>query len=405
MVTPFPSVELLVFPDDCDSFGHVNQATFLRLFERARWNAVAAGPGIDIFDREDAWPAVRKTTIEYLASAFPGDVLRFDTVVEQLGRTSFTMQQTAIRDADDTVVAEAHFVFVCVTRKGEPTPVPGEISRFLDAANSSRPSGIHNLRVRGIATGLDVIGDGDTVLFVHGFPLDRTMWSEIAGPLTGWRRIAPDLRGLGMSGAPADGYSMAEYADDLAGLLDALDIQEVVLSGLSMGGYVAFEFLRRHRSRVRALMLLNTRADGDGVVARANRNETIAAVRRNGVGVLEDLLIHRLLAPDSIETMPHVVQRLQAMLQRHSPEGVIGALEAMRDRSDSTSLLPSIDVPTLVVAGKEDRIVPIESVQEMAAAIPEAQFTAIADAGHLTPMEQPISTGRVIREFLDSITT
>jgi acyl-CoA thioester hydrolase/thioesterase-3 len=130
-VSPVPTTKLLVYPDDCDSFGHVNQATFLRLFEHARWQAVASGPGIDIFDRTDAWPAVRKTTIEYHASAYPGDVLRFETGLTQLGHTSFTMHQTASRDSDDSIVAEADFVFVCVTRDGKPTPVPEEVARFL----------------------------------------------------------------------------------------------------------------------------------------------------------------------------------------------------------------------------------------------------------------------------------
>jgi pimeloyl-ACP methyl ester carboxylesterase len=332
-------------------------------------------------------------------------VLRFDSDVQRLGTTSFTMHQTATRDSDDELVAEAEFVFVCVTREGKPTPVPEEVARFLGAGPSARPSAFQNVSIRGVATGVDEIGDGDAVLFVHGFPLDRTMWSEIAGTLTGWRRIAPDLRGFGVSEGPDGGYTMAEYADDLAALLDLLEIEDVLLCGLSMGGYVAFEFLRRHRERVRGLMLLNTRADQDDDVARANRNETITAIRRSGVGVLEDLLLHRLLAPDTIETMPHVVERLRRILGRHSTEGITGALEAMRDRSDSTPLLPSIDVPTLVVAGREDRLVSVESSQRLAAAIPGAQFTAIAEAGHLTPMEQPISTARVLREFLDSIKT
>ncbi|MFC1639836.1 acyl-CoA thioesterase [Gemmatimonadota bacterium] len=130
-MSPVPPIELLVYPDDCDSFGHVNQATFLRLFEQARWQAVAKGRGIDIFSRSDAWPAVRKTTIEYHAGAFPGDRLRFDTEQTHLGQTSFSMQQTARRVSDNTLVAIAEFVFVCVKRDGTPTPVPEEIAGFL----------------------------------------------------------------------------------------------------------------------------------------------------------------------------------------------------------------------------------------------------------------------------------
>ena len=266
-----------------------------------------------------------------------------------------------------------------------------------------RPSEIHQLSVRGLVTGLDVLGDGEPVLFVHGFPLDRSMWRELIGMLSGLRRIAPDLRGLGTTEGPSTGYSMAEYADDLAALLDVLKIERTVVCGLSMGGYVAFEFLRRHTSRVRGLLLLNTRAERDGDDARRRRDEMIAAVRRDGVLVLEDLLLDQLIAPGSLETMPQLAERLRAMLERHTQQGVVGAIEAMRDRGDSTELLPTIDVPTLVVAGKEDQLISVESSRKMAAAISGSQFTVIPDAGHVTPLEQPIATGRVVGEFLGSI--
>lgn len=135
-VSPFPVVELTVYPVDCDSFGHVNQATFLRLFEQSRWQAVAQGPGIDVFVRANAWPAVRKTTIEYYGGAFPGDVLRFETKLMEVGRTSFSMHQTASRSSDNAVVAAADFVHVCVTRDGAPTPVPTQVAGFLGAETS-----------------------------------------------------------------------------------------------------------------------------------------------------------------------------------------------------------------------------------------------------------------------------
>ncbi len=401
-VSPVPSVELPVFPDDCDSFGHVNQAAFLRLFEQARWQAVAKGPGIDLFTRVDAWPAVRKTTIEYHASAFPGDLLRFDTVHTHVGRTSFSMHQEARRDSDNALLVAADFVFVCVKRDGTPTPVPEEVARFLGARPSTRLSGIQRPTVRGVATGLDVQGEGHPVLFVHGFPLDRTIWCELIATLNGFRRIAPDLRGLGTSDAPRDGYSMAEYADDLAALLDLLEIDGIVICGLSMGGYVAFEFLKRHPKRVRGLILVNTRADQDNQEAKRGRDEMISSVRSDGTGVLEGLLVHRLLARDSLDTMPHLGERLAKMIRRHTSVGVIGALEAMKARGDSSELLPQIKVPTLVIAGKEDNLISLDSSEALARAIPGAQFTVIAETGHLTPIEQPIVTGRVIREFLES---
>ncbi len=125
------SIDLTVYPDECDAFGHLNQASFLSLFERARWETLARGPGMDVFTRAGAWPAVRKAVIDYHAAAFPGDVLRFEQTLTHLGRTSFTMRQTARRPSDDTLVATAEFIFVCIGREGRPVPVSAEFGSFM----------------------------------------------------------------------------------------------------------------------------------------------------------------------------------------------------------------------------------------------------------------------------------
>ena len=255
-----PDIDLTVYPDECDAFGHLNQASFLSLFERARWEMLAQGPGMDVFTRAGAWPAVRKTAVDYHAAAFPGDVLRFTQVLVHHGRTSFTMRQTARRRKDDTLIATAEFVFVCIDRDGKPVPVPQEVGRFMNARPSSSGETLR-LTVNGVSLAVEVRGEGPAVLFVHGYPLNRTLWQHQVGALTGFRRIAPDLRGLGLSDAPDLGYSMATYADDLAALLDALHADQVVICGLSMGGYVALEFARRYRSRLRGLVLMSTRAE------------------------------------------------------------------------------------------------------------------------------------------------
>jgi YbgC/YbaW family acyl-CoA thioester hydrolase len=130
-VSAFPTVDVTVYPYDCDVFGHLNQAACLLLLERARWDALARGPGMDLFKRNDVWPAVRRTTIDYKAGAFPGDVLRVETTVVHRGRTSFTMRHVMRRLADDAVVAEAEIVFVCINAAGRSTPVPEEVARVL----------------------------------------------------------------------------------------------------------------------------------------------------------------------------------------------------------------------------------------------------------------------------------
>ena len=396
-------VELLVYPDDCDAYGHLNQAGFLRLFERARWSLLARGPGLDLFERHGVWPAVRKATVEFLRQVYPGDVLRFEMEVAGWGETSFNLRQRARKVGDDGFAAESEIVFVTIGRDGRPVPIPLDVARFF-GVRASRSTGVsRQYTVRGIAMTADVAGDGPAVLLVHGFPLDRTMWRRVASGLTGWRRIAPDLRGLGISEAPASGYSMTEYADDLAALLDAVHAESVVLCGFSMGGYVAFELLRRHPDRVRALVLANTRATPDDLAGREKRDAMIARIRRDGPGFLADDMLPRLLAPTSLTTMPDVVREVRGMMGVHTAAGLVGALEAMRDRPSAVALLASIAVPTLVLHGSDDQLIPLAEARAMAEAIPGAQLAVIPGAGHLAPVEQPVNSGRVIREFLDAL--
>ncbi len=401
-MSPVPSVEVTVLPDDCDSYGHVNQAAFLRLFERARWEALDRGPGADVFERHDVWPAARTATVTYHSPAHPGDRLRFDTTLTHVGETSFTLHQVARQSADRTLVAEIETVFVCIDRKGASTPVPEAIRAFYGTRPSLR-SGVQHMMVRDLPTPVDVQGDGAPVLFIHGFPLDRTMWRRLISPMTGWKRVAPDLRGFGMNDAPLDPPTIGAYAEDTVDLLDGLRQERAVICGFSMGGYVALELVRRFPERVRALILANTRAAPDSSAAQTARLDMVRQVERDGVDVLVRAMLPQLLAPGSLTAQPQVVEHTRTMIRSASVPGAVAALHAMKDRADSTSLLGEIQVPTLVIAGREDAIVPVTEARQMADAIPGAQFTAIPEAGHLTPLEQPISMGRVVREFLDAL--
>ena len=174
-------VEQVVYPDDCDAFGHLNQAAFLRIFERARWDVLGEGAGMDVFVRQGAWPAVRKTVIDYLAPAFPGDLLRVHHALVHLGRTSFTMRQTARRSSDDVLIATGEFVFVCVDREGRPVPVPHEIGAHFQAQPSAEP--VDRMSVNGVQLAVEQRGSGSgpAVLFIHAFPLDWTIWEHQRG--------------------------------------------------------------------------------------------------------------------------------------------------------------------------------------------------------------------------------
>ncbi len=398
-----PEIDLPVYPDECDAFGHLNQASFLSLFERARWEMLMRGPGMDVFSRSGAWPAVRKSVIDYHAAAFPGDVLRFHQSLIHLGRTSFTMRQTARRVKDDVLIATAEFVFVCINQDGRPIPVPAEFAGYMgsgvDQAGDAR-----RFTVNGVTLAVEVRGDGPAVLFVHGYPFDRSIWSHQVAALDGYRRIAPDLRGMGASDAPDLGYSMEIYAADLAALLDVLDVEEVVLCGLSMGGYIAFECLRRWRQRVRGLVLMDTRAEADSTEGRKARDAAAALARERGADAVTESLLPRVLGRSTRTGASITAERVRGMMSSTPVPGLIGALAAMRDRPDSSPLLAELaGVPTLVVVGEEDELTPPDTAHALADRIPGARLVTIPGSGHLPPVERPVETTRALLEFLRTL--
>jgi pimeloyl-ACP methyl ester carboxylesterase len=371
------------------------------MLEHARSEQLARISSPPPFASAGTWPVLRKLSLDCRLPMRAGQRVSIETTLALVGDTSFSLRQT-VRLADGAVAAEADLVLVCVDATGQPCPLPGALAAFSAHRPSVRASETRHLAVRDLAIALDVQGDGPPVLFVHGFPLDRTMWRQVTALLTGWRRIAPDLRGFGLSDVPGT-FSMPDYADDLAALLDAFHLPQAVVCGLSMGGYVAFELLRRHPQKVRALILANTRAEGDDQQAKQRRDEMIGLVQREGPGALAHLLVPQLLAPANVSAMPQVVEFLLATITSNPAAGLIGALKAMRDRADYRPLLKEIRVPTLVIGGRDDRLVPPDSARRLAREVPGAQLTLIPDAGHLTPLEQPVATSRVIAEFLEAL--
>ncbi len=240
------------------------------------------------------------------------------------------------------------------------------------------------------------------VLFIHGFPFDHTMWRHQLAALARWRCVAPDLRGAGTSTGPdaADEYSMAAYAADLIRHLDDQGIDEVVVCGLSMGGYIAFELLRQVPARIRAVILCNTKAAADTPEAKRGRDVLAAKAQTEGARGIAEVLVPRLLAPATREGRPEVVREVTALIERQPVSGIVGALRALRERPDSTPLLGKIGIPVLVVAGEHDQITPAVEMQEMMRAIPEARFALVPGAGHLTPLEQPAVVNAVLSDFL-----
>ena len=231
------------------------------------------------------------------------------------------------------------------------------------------------------------------------------MWNaQIAALSPQYRVLAPDLRGFGRSGAGSeDAVSMERHADDLAALLDGLAIAEpVVLCGLSMGGYIALAFWKKHRARLRGLVLCDTRAAADTAEAAAARRQTAERVLRDGPAVLVESMLPRLLAPQTLQGNLPLVSLLRDMIAAACP-GLAAALRGMADRDDFTALLPAIDCPTLLLVGRQDAISTPAEMATMAGEIPAARLVEIPAAGHLAPLEQPAAVNAAMLQFLASL--
>ncbi len=246
-------------------------------------------------------------------------------------------------------------------------------------------------------------GRGPAVLLVHGFPLDHGMWNgQIAALSPQYRVLAPDLRGFGRSAAGSEeAITMERHADDLAALLEALAIGEpVVLCGLSMGGYIALAFWKKHRARLRGLILCDTRAGADTPEAAAARRQTAERVLQDGPAMLGESMLPRLLAPQTLQDNPPLVGLLRDMIAASQARGLAAALRGMAQREDFTPLLPAIDCPTLLLVGQQDAISPPAEMATMARAIPAARLVEIPAAGHLAPLEQPAAVNAAMLQFL-----
>ena len=240
------------------------------------------------------------------------------------------------------------------------------------------------------------------ILLIHGFPLDRTLWVKQLGGINA-HVIAPDLRGFGDSALPGGAVTIETYAEDLHALLDALNIKNVVVAGLSMGGYITLAFYRKYPQRVRALILANTKAGADSAEAKKGRDDNAALVREKGAAAVGEKMMPKMLALKTVTERPAIAATVQAMMARQSVNGVVAALMAIRDRPDSTPMLAQISVPTLIITGAEDNLIPPKESKVMHDNIRSSQLVVIPNAAHLSNVEQPEAFNRAVNDFLKSL--
>jgi pimeloyl-ACP methyl ester carboxylesterase len=249
-------------------------------------------------------------------------------------------------------------------------------------------------------------GSGPVVVLLHGFPLNRTMWAgQIRTLGASHRVIAPDLRGHGDSPAPDAVYTMEAMADDVVELLDGQGVAEpVVVGGLSMGGYVALAMALKHPDRLRALMLIDTRAAADSPEAAKGREESAQAVLKEGhPRAVVESMIPKLFGKSTLARHPDRIESMRAEMEKTSASGVAGALRGMAIRPDRRGDLAKITVPTLVVVGEEDAIAPPDEARAIAEALPDGRLDVVPGVGHLAPYEDPEAFDEVVLRFLQGL--
>jgi len=238
-------------------------------------------------------------------------------------------------------------------------------------------------------------GRGRPLLLIHGYPLDHTIWNEVAPRLADrFDLILPDLRGFGASDAVETAYNMDDLASDLARLLDHLGIEKAYLAGHSMGGYVSLAFARAYPQRMLGLGLIASQAAADSPERKAGRYQSAAEVAEKGVEILAAGLSVKLSAEARLQAL------VREVIARQSTAGAIGALRAMAERDDALSWLQSLTLPLVIVHGDADALIPVERAREMKAALPSAHYIELPGLGHMPMLENPRAVAEALHLLL-----
>lgn len=258
--------------------------------------------------------------------------------------------------------------------------------------------------VNGITIAYSDRGTGLPIVFLHAFPLNRTMWAPQEEALSSQFRIVTiDLRGHGESDAPLWGYTLEQSADDVTALLDQLSIREAVFVGLSMGGYILFAFYRKYAARVKGLILADTKAQGDTAEGKEGRFQMAQTAYKKGPSAIADMMLPKLLSPTTIQTNPGLTRHVRAMIEGNQISGIVGDLMAMAERPDSVPLLGQITCPTQIIVGELDQATPPSDSKLMAELIPHARLAIIPNAAHLANLEQLEAFNDIVVTFAQEL--
>jgi len=248
-------------------------------------------------------------------------------------------------------------------------------------------------------------GSGEPLVLVHGHPFDRSMWrpqiQRFSG--SGWRVVAPDLRGYGETTVVPGTTALERFARDIAGLLDRIGVDSCVLGGLSMGGQIVMEFYRLFPTRVRGLLLADTFAAAETEAGKRARNEMADRLLVEGMTPYAEEVLAKMVSAANIRQLPEVAEHVLVMMRNAPPEGAAAALRGRAERPDYTSMLPSVSVPTLVVVGADDEFTPVADAEFIHQCIPHSTLVVIEGAAHMPNLERPQQFNAAVERFLTAL--
>lgn len=249
------------------------------------------------------------------------------------------------------------------------------------------------LKVNGVDLAYERRGSGSPLVLLHGYPLDHFIWSTVAARLEtkGFDLILPDLRGFGKSTTLDTPYLMDDFAHDLAGLLDHLGIQKTAIAGHSMGGYVALAFANRYPERVRGLGLISSQVLADPPERKEGRYKSAADVKEKGIGGVVEAMTPKMTPNTDLHGL------VREIMQRQDPAAFIGALKAMAERVDTSTLIAGLKIPVVLIHGDADELIPIDRAREVKKSLPQAHLVEIQGIGHLPMLEAPEKTADALQ--------
>lgn len=253
---------------------------------------------------------------------------------------------------------------------------------------------MEKINVKDIQLAYERRGKGTPLVLLHGYPLDHHLWDEVLPLLEDtFDVIAPDLRGFGESTLAGSSPTMDDYAADIAGLLDYLGIQKAAIVGHSMGGYVALAFARLYPERLRGLGLVSSQVLPDPADRKEGRYKSAADVAENGIEGVVATMTPKFTSDENLQGFA------RTSMERQPPAAYIAALKAMAERPDSTPLLPTLNVPVVLVHGGADALIPLERAQEVKSALPQAHLVELSGVGHMPMMEAREKTAQALKQL------